>query len=1114
MSKDFSGWYTVTPSGKVKCKACTSEFANRKGRMLSHLGYAGKNGTRDTGISLCSRLTSAIQALFLRCDGVFPRRSDLENIDGQTLAIVANTMPADRDFDRSTQEDSCTAPIETVHSASGINQNTESTSQQGTPPCSMTRPRRQSQLIDGFEEAGRRNLNTLWANFFYSANIPFAVARSEVFKEAVKKTAEFKRPYSPPSYGALRTKLLDQARADLEVKVHKRTEESIRKFGATLSMDGWSSVTNQPLLNVMLVSSAGEQFLGSVDTSGFEKTGEYLATVLDGFLQKVGPENVVQITADNATVNPKAVGIVTKKYPHIFFQGCVAHALNLLLKDWRKEKWITTLVHEARMVLKFFRKRHMPLALFRTYEKELSLLMPGETRFASNFIALERLMKVKGALKQCVNDPRWNTYVRTLSDRNGNSRTKSRLVKKIIEGSEFWRTCKNFVQLVGPVVYGLRDVDAKTPCTGKVLQIMRKIRKHMVALVNPPFRFNDEEVKPLRAAFQARWKLVENDLMYAAALLNPYLLEDQELANDGYATTACKNVFKQICKPEEYHDVVKEFMAFRHKEFPFHNMADAQESKLSAHAWWDFEGACAKLLAPIARRILGQPVSSSACERNWSSYSFVHNKSRNKLKTKRAMDLVYVYTNSRVLSTSKERDEKEWYRENVQLDSEESDGPIGEDDSSDDDNDFLEDIHPNYVNDEEDEDMEQSEDEQGIPDVDLFEDTWLDRSGPLLNSNVGRLHMSNDNVINNNRDEYDYPEDDGHCESDEDVPSIAKFLDGSGLLNTESLLENKEDKIVVPTTAVEITVAARMSESGVVLGPERSPLVAHLENKDNLNDEGQVNVDNTTLEFGERTTSNHTGDQSIVDPTTQLPVIDVPSQLVESGSPNRLHNGEDMRESTEQSPRVNHSTPAQVMVNTRSTALLGSRSSDLEMQTSNISSSPTPEDNETLHAALKKRQGCPLPSSMKPSNGKLKSLTEIEGCSNEGQQTGKAMLEDRTGAKKRRVMEPFEISPRKKARTGKPPLDRRERNAVDGLRQSIGKTLMQVKKEKMAKSKRRKVLPNKGESQLSSSDDEEDTFNSEDDGLQSNDCSSGAEVKGDKDYKPRIPNRRKDSNEG
>ena len=53
----------------------------------------------------------------------------------------------------------------------------------------------------------------------------------------------------------------------------------------------------------------------------------------------------------------------------------------------------------------------------------------------------------------------------------------------------------------------------------------------------------------------------------------------------------------------------------------------------------------AKAFQTIARRILAQICYASACERNWSMYSFVHNKERNRLKHSHAEDLVNIYTN-------------------------------------------------------------------------------------------------------------------------------------------------------------------------------------------------------------------------------------------------------------------------------------------------------------------------------------------------------------------------------------------------------------------------------------------------------------------------------------
>jgi hypothetical protein len=172
--------------------------------------------------------------------------------------------------------------------------------------ASSSRPQRQRNLVDGFETTIKFNLNALWANFFYAANIPFVVARNPVFKEVVKRTSECNGPCTPPSYHNLRHKLLDAVKTDIKTKLHNKTKDNIRKLGATLSIDGWSSVINRPLINAIFVSSASEQFLGSVDTIGVKKNADFLAFILEKCIEQVGFTNVMQVTANNALVNPVA----------------------------------------------------------------------------------------------------------------------------------------------------------------------------------------------------------------------------------------------------------------------------------------------------------------------------------------------------------------------------------------------------------------------------------------------------------------------------------------------------------------------------------------------------------------------------------------------------------------------------------------------------------------------------------------------------------------------------------------------------------------------------------------------------------------------------------------
>nr|CAD1832641.1 unnamed protein product [Ananas comosus var. bracteatus] len=71
---------------------------------------------------------------------------------------------------------------------------------------------------------------------------------------------------------------------------------------------------------------------------------------------------------------------------------------------------------------------------------------------------------------------------------------------------------------------------------------------------------------------------------------------------------------------------------------------------LDPKKWWVIHGAAASMLQNLALKLLGQPCSSSCCERNWSTYSFIHSMKRNKITPQRAKDLVYVHTNLRLLS--------------------------------------------------------------------------------------------------------------------------------------------------------------------------------------------------------------------------------------------------------------------------------------------------------------------------------------------------------------------------------------------------------------------------------------------------------------------------------
>src|SRR5450759_1257799 len=366
----------------------------------------------------------------------------------------------------------------------------------------------------------------------------------------------------------------------------------------------------------------------------------------------------------------------------------MAHALNLLLHDWGSPEWASSIIEDAQKIVRFIRARHIPLALFRKHSaihaKGLNLLNPGATRFATNFLMVARVLDVKEALKQTVTDVEWDTYVRTLSDTQRKPiRTQARELRRLILGddSEFWQSCANYCTVMKAAMAALREFDGKQPRMGNVYMIMRALRHHMAALRNAPFNMPSNLVEPLEVALRNREALVASNLHYAGALLNPHLIKDMDLRDDQNAMAGLMRVFQRLTDTAEDFQAVKaEFNMYFHTMSPYSgdHVWSSTGVKEAPHLWWFTSGSVGKMLPRIARRILAQVVSSSSCERNWSNYSFVHSKVRNRLLPSRSEDLVYVYTNSRVLNQnmpSMDGAGTEWYMQSVVSEDSDSNGP-------------------------------------------------------------------------------------------------------------------------------------------------------------------------------------------------------------------------------------------------------------------------------------------------------------------------------------------------------------------------------------------------------------------------------------------------------
>ncbi|XP_042507151.1 uncharacterized protein LOC122083395 [Macadamia integrifolia] len=74
--------------------------------------------------------------------------------------------------------------------------------------------------------------------------------------------------------------------------------------------------------------------------------------------------------------------------------------------------------------------------------------------------------------------------------------------------------------------------------------------------------------------------------------------------------------------------------------------------------WWHIQSDVIPILQKYAIRILSQPCSSLACERNWSAWEAAQTKKRNRLSAAMLDDLVYVKMNSLMMEKRGELEQK------------------------------------------------------------------------------------------------------------------------------------------------------------------------------------------------------------------------------------------------------------------------------------------------------------------------------------------------------------------------------------------------------------------------------------------------------------------------
>lgn len=167
------------------------------------------------------------------------------------------------------------------------------------------------------------------------------------------------------------------------------------------------------IMNIVVHSAYGVCFLDSVDCSSVKKNGQHIFELVNKWIEEIGEQNAVQAVTDNASMNWAAADLLKleSKRPSIFWTGCAAHTIDLMLEDIGKIKKIDSTIVGARSLTSSLYS-HTRVLVLKSKCLGKDLVHTGVTRFATAYLNLESLLDNKKELGSCLgkmNSKKWVT---------------------------------------------------------------------------------------------------------------------------------------------------------------------------------------------------------------------------------------------------------------------------------------------------------------------------------------------------------------------------------------------------------------------------------------------------------------------------------------------------------------------------------------------------------------------------------------------------------------------------------------------------------------------------------------------------------------------------------
>ncbi|KAL7204538.1 hypothetical protein ACSBR2_017581 [Camellia fascicularis] len=166
----------------------------------------------------------------------------------------------------------------------------------------------------------------------------------------------------------------------------------------------------------------------------------------DKVVDEIGEQYVVQVVTDNEPALKAAGKMLMRKRKHLYWTACSAHCIDLMLKDIANKKSVAKVIEDGKTITNFIYNSGWVLDLMRKFTGGRELIRPAITRFATNFIAIESIIRYKQQLRATFNSDEWK------NSRWGKAKTGQpyNVKKKLFWERSFARKQQSFVKFMSP----------------------------------------------------------------------------------------------------------------------------------------------------------------------------------------------------------------------------------------------------------------------------------------------------------------------------------------------------------------------------------------------------------------------------------------------------------------------------------------------------------------------------------------------------------------------------------------------------------------------------------------------------------------------------------------